>query len=845
MAKIVVADDDPDGLRYVTNLLTSSGHQVFPAADGQAGLELVRRERPELAFTNLLMPRLDGYELARHIRDDPELGGIPVIFYTATFQEREGRALARELGGAVLVKPAEPKAILDVVSSLLGKPARAGRRRPPAEADFEAKHGRVVAEMLTKQVAEFQTRRSRLDAVLDLSSHMSREAGLDDILAGFARGAREIVASRYAGIWVAVPGSVVAASFAPSGLDDSSARAVGLHPRVTGILREPVDRRAPVRSDHPRPTIVPVPGHPAATTILAAPLPFRGPWEGALYVSDGLLGRPYDDYDERVLASLAAQAAAVWESARQVFDLRGAIEEIDQSREKYRAVLEGSPNVVVAVDAEGRVAYANPQVLATFGHDPEALIGEPVERLLPDRLANAHGAHRDAYSRAPESRAMGIGLDLVGRRADGSEFPVEVGLSPIQTREGLLTFATVVDISARKLIEGQLRQSQKMEVVGQLAGGIAHDINNVLLAIVGYAELLNTRLGDDSEAREHLAGIERATDRATTLIRQLLAFSRRQVLRPEAMDLNAVVKGVELILDRLIGDAITVSLDLDPSLPPVLADPNQIELVIVNLAVNARDAMPHGGILTIETASVEVGPEYGPAHGANVPPGWYSQLSVADTGAGMDPTIRERIFEPFFTTKAAGHGTGLGLSTVFGIVKQSGGYIWVYSEPGLGTTFKVYLPQTTQQSAPSPPEKPAAPAILRPASILLVEDDDEVRNLVEKILTTAGHAVISTANPEEALRLAGREGVALDVILSDVIMPGMTGPALVKQLAARLGPLPTIFMSGYSGEAINQHGALDPAIELLEKPFTPAMLLGRIASLLADPNADTVTFDRS
>jgi PAS domain S-box-containing protein len=684
-------------------------------------------------------------------------------------------------------------------------------------------------------VAELEAVRSRLDAVLELAALMGAEDNAQSILVGFCEAAREIVASRFAGMMVVRRGGAEAESFVSSGLDERAVAAHGEHPLLTGLLRDAIAGGQPIRvggTMRANPSL-PV-GHPAVVTAVAVPLPFRGPWQGAMYLGNRLVDGAYGDDDVAALTALAAQAASAWESARLVTDLRTAVEDAEESRARFRAVLERSPNAIVAVDRSGRIVYANPQLTETFGYTIDEVIGQSVERLLPDRFAVRHTDHRAAYAENPSSRAMGIGLDLAGRRKDGSEFPVEIGLSPVQTRDGLLTFATIVDITARKSMEAQLRQAQKMEVVGQLAGGIAHDFNNMLMAIAGYGELLQGSLAADDERRGYVDGIERAADRAATLTRQLLAFSRQQVMRPDIVDLNTVVVEVEPILRRLITEEIAVDLRLDPALPPVLADPNQLEQIIVNLAVNARDAMPGGGSLTIETRSEEIGPEYGPAHGADVPPGWYSVIAMVDTGDGMDAATRERIFEPFFTTKAPGKGTGLGLSTVYGIVKQSGGYVWVYSEPGLGSTFKIYLPQTTTtRQAAAAQSKTARRRRKRTGSILLVEDDSQVRELVETVLTTAGHTVLSAPGPEQALQLSAVHADKLDLLVTDVVMPGMSGPALVQRLRAAIGPFPVLFMSGYSGEAVARHGVLEPDTDLLEKPFTPAALLGRIGEILA------------
>ena len=365
----------------------------------------------------------------------------------------------------------------------------------------------------------------------------------------------------------------------------------------------------------------------------------------------------------------------------------------------YRAVLEASPNAIVAVDGTAQITYVNPQVEKTFGYAPDELLGQPVEILLPGRVAERHVAHRDAFIAHPGARPMGIGLDLSGRRKDGREFPVEISLSPVETADGLQVFATVVDITARKAAETQLVQAQKLESIGRLAGGIAHDFNNMLFAILGYAELLSQDLSPDRHtrldvetARKSVDGIGHAAERAATLTQQLLAFSRKQVVSPKVLDLNEAVRSVEPMLRRLIGENLTLVVKLDPAASQLRADPGQLDQILVNLVVNARDAMPDGGTVTIETGTAVFDEPY-PIEHFEVIAGSYVLLAVSDTGHGMDFETRQHVFEPFYTTKEVGKGTGLGLATIYGIVRQASGYIWLYSEPGHGSTFKLYFPR--------------------------------------------------------------------------------------------------------------------------------------------------------
>ncbi len=498
--------------------------------------------------------------------------------------------------------------------------------------------------------------------------------------------------------------------------------------------------------------------------------------------------------------------------------------------ERLHSVLEASPNVVIAIDRSGRVTYANAALRSTFGFEPAELVGQSVEVLLPARVAEPHVGHRAAFFAHPSARPMGIGLDLAGRRADGTEFPVEISLSPVETPDGLAAYATIVDITARKALEGQLLQAQKMESIGRLAGGIAHDFNNMLSAIRGYADLTLLDLAetdpievDLEELRHSVQAIRGAADRAAMLTAQLLAFSRQQVLSVRVLDLRAVVSGVEPMLRRLVDENIRVVLALDPATGRIRADPSQIDQIIVNLVVNARDAMPAGGTITIATSSVLLTEPYALEH-FDVSPGPYAVLAVSDTGVGMDTETRQHVFEPFFTTKEHGKGTGLGLATIYGIVRQSGGHIWLYSEPDRGTTFKIYFPRV---DAPADVQLPAdARGTPRgTGTILLVEDEDGVREYMIRVLERAGYTVLPARHAGEAVDIAAKHRGRIAALVSDVVMPGRSGPELATELAANDPSMGIVLLSGYTAETLDLSVLLEAGAEFVGKPFTPDELV--------------------
>jgi CheY-like chemotaxis protein len=374
-----------------------------------------------------------------------------------------------------------------------------------------------------------------------------------------------------------------------------------------------------------------------------------------------------------------------------------------------------------------------------------------------------------------------------------------------------------------------------MEAIGRLAGGIAHDFNNLLMAIIGYSECALLALDEGNPVRNDIQEVLGAGERAQGLTRQLLAFSRRQILRPSALDLNATMQGLYNLLRRTIGEDIDLVMNLGADIDPVLFDPSQVDQIVLNLAVNARDAMPSGGRLTIETGNVDLDETYA-RENADADPGPHVMLAVTDTGTGMDAATRARVFEPFFTTKGQGKGTGLGLSTVYGIVKQGRGSIWFDSEPGRGTTFKVYLPRADGASVASPTADVRVAPSCAKATILLAEDEAVVRRLIVRVLEQTGYTVLSAWDAEGALELFDRQGGGIDLLLTDVVLPQMSGRDLAERLLLAKPTLKVLYMSGYTDDAIIHHGVLDPTLAFLEKPISPAALTARISEIIAGPS---------
>ena len=637
------------------------------------------------------------------------------------------------------------------------------------------------------------------------------------------------------------------------------------------------------------------------------------------------------------------------------------------------SLLESIPDAIAAVDEEGLIIQVNSQTEQMFGYSHQELIGQKIEMLVPERYRTHHHSHRAGYGEKPKIRRMGAGLDLYGRRRDGSEFPVEISLSPVKSTHGMLILSAIRDISDRKKIEeelrqaheelrrwtsqqlfdyrtrlaaivdssedaiigkdlsgiitswnkgaehmygysaeevlgkpvtiivpeenpdeiprimtkvrngeplehyeavriakdgrrlmisltvspirdsegaiigasaigrniteqkraeDQLRQAQKMEAVGRLAGGIAHDFNNILGVISACSEFLRDRVEKGSQAAQFVDNLRRAAERGASLTRQLLVFSRKQVVKPQVLNLNDRLKEVSKLLRPLMGDDVEIAISPKSDSVYVEADPGQLDQIVMNLAVNARDAMPRGGKLILETSAMQFDEGFARLH-YPMTAGKYALLAVSDNGIGMDQATVQRIFEPFFTTKEVGKGTGLGLATVYGIVKQAGGYIWVYSEPGRGTTFKIYLPSAEEKVKSSLDVEPETIAPRHEGTtILLVEDDEMFGALTRQMLEEHGYLVLTAKDGKSALETVEANDGSVKLVLTDVVMRGVSGPEMVKRLKETHPGIRVVYMSGYTGELIADRDVLESGITLLEKPFTRAALLKAVDAAL-------------
>ncbi len=787
--------------------------------------------------------------------------------------------LARGFTSAVLLPILDGERLLGVLS-LIG---RAGFR---LDADDRSLLQGLVAQSAlalrnVRLFEESERRRRESEILADVVADINASRDLDSILERVGEGARELCRSDLAGVALREPASgAVVFSHWPGARQDYGR--VRVEPgRGVGGLALATGR--PVRTEcyleDPRITqeyrdLAVGEGIVAA---MAVPIAQGGRVEGLLYVHNRS-PRPFSDADEVVLVRLAEHAAraignarltealrtrrahleAVLEASRElsriqpVETLLGRITELcgrllDSSSVGIRLV-EGDELVIGGGWGDAGQIMITPRL--RFGQSLSGVVAATGEPLLVDDIAadpRVEPAHRDAALRAGYSRWMGVPLKA-GDRVLGVLSVRRGGDRPFADAE--LAVATAFASQAAAALENarlyreareayaslertqaQLGQSQKMEAVGRLAGGIAHDFNNLLTVVLGRSELALARLREDDPLRRDLGLIQTTSQRAAKLVSQLLAFSRKQVLHPQVIDMGAVVAGIEGMLRRLIGEDIDLRTRSAPGCVRVKADPGQIEQVIVNLVVNARDAMPEGGRLDIEVADVELTPEAVEIH-EGLRPGAYVRLSVRDTGHGMDAETRARIFEPFFTTKEVGKGTGLGLATVYGIVKQSDGYIFVDSEPGRGTAFTIYLPRVEEEGEPASAGAPPPPLGRGAETILLVEDDPGLRALALDVLGASGYTVLEAREGSEALLVLERHAGPIHLLLTDVVMPNMGGRALAERLATLRPEMAVLYMSGYSETAIAHHGVLTPGTAFLAKPFSPDSLARKVREVL-------------
>ncbi|HXO29323.1 MAG TPA: response regulator [Thermoanaerobaculia bacterium] len=857
---VLVADDDPFNLKLAALRLKHQGYAVDTASGGAEALEKARAAPPDAILAHAGMPAMDGFALCREVRRDPALAAVPVVLFSSAYLDEADRELARKMGASALVprtadlaaagealrtalrggaqcSPAAPAApaapILPAAGGGSGGPG-AGAVGEAGEAELAALHRQRVQAQLERQSSQNRAllrqagiQATALALMRSLSEVLGQPANVPEVIgdvlvqcldaAGLSTGLLYLVEgeNRYrlqaqCGIAAAMREDAEACFGHPEIIDAivASGRPAALAPAGTPD--------APGVGAGAATNFLTRLGRPSA---LVVPFVVMGETFGVL-----VLASDHQDLSDNSWLGFAGSLAVQF---GQTVALGQSLNRLAASEERYRALMEQANDAILVLDVEQRILEANRAALDLLGRPRREIVGSRYDDFVaPEELEDSR---RSRANLAVDGKARVPLRHLV--RADGSRVPVEVSVSLVRIGDDSTALAILRDITERRRLEAQFQQAQKMESVGRLAGGVAHDFNNLLTLILGYGNMVLDALADRPAVSRQVEAIVRAGESAAGLTRQLLAFSRHQVLVPTVIDVNALIRQLEQMLRRLIGEDIELVTDLEPRLARIRADAGQIEQVLMNLVVNARDAMPGGGRLTLSTRNdpaAGTGSDGAARTGADAPADTtHVVLKVADTGCGIDSAVMAHLFEPFFTTKEEGKGTGLGLATVYGIVHQSGGRLEVESVPGEGASFAVYLPRTDEPATPA--SAATAAAGRGHETILVVEDEASIRSLAREILEGQGYAVLEAARADEALRRAAEHTGPIHLLLTDVVMPGRSGVELAQDLLARRPGLRVVYMSGYADRAVQADA---PGVAFVQKPFDPSLLARRVRAML-------------
>lgn len=829
---LLLVNDDPV-LRKLHRLrLEHADFAVRAAGDGHDALTQARARIPDIVVSDLLMPGMDGLDLCVALRSDSRLRGVPVVLVTASFasiDETEQR-LARQAGACAIV-PLTPS--LDAV---IGAARAALEDKPPTESaplpdpgTLKAAFHERLLHQLERQARLNQTlareaaaKHAQLEIMAAVADVMAQNRDLHSMLKEVLSRTLDAAGVSLGGILLKRDGEPlrlgVQLGYSGSEIADLE-RLLSTSPLVAQVLESGQPMTVSAAALGPVPLSGASNGRSEMDCTLL-PLVARGKALGLVFLASS---------HRATTAEWSELAAGIAGQVAQAVALARSIRELQESEERQRAVIDGTPDIIFAKDLQGRFVMVNTPAALALGRRPEEMIGRPFgEFFAPETAAAMEVAERQMME---EGTTVTAEETLTAK--GGKKLIVLVTKGVFRDREGKVAgvFGISRDITRARQLESELRQAQKMEAIGRLAGGIAHDFNNVLSVIMSYAGLLDADMGPDDPRRPDVKEIVQASERAARLTRQLLAFSRQQVLEPRILDLNEVVEGVDKMLRRIIGEDVALDNQLTRPLGSIMADPGQLEQVLLNLAVNSRDAMPRGGTLTIATSDAVIEAGFTGAHGA-VNPGPYAVLSVTDTGMGMDEATMSQIFEPFFTTKEKGKGTGLGLSTVYGIVAQSGGYIRVRSTVGVGTTFEIGFPRVDRPAEPVSKPTVIDPSASGKETILLVEDEAALRRAAEQILRRHGYVVLTAPDGAAAVAMVTERQAPIHLIVTDVVMPGMSGWESAERLRALHPEARVLYMSGYADAMSTRPRELEPGAGFLQKPFTPAALVGKVRDVL-------------
>ncbi len=816
---VLIADDNNTSCKLLRAFLEARGYAVIVAKDGHEALELLEHHPVDAIISDLLMPNLDGYRLCRKVREDNRWRDIPFICYTAIYDARNDEELAFDLGAdAYLRKPSSNATILGALRASIEKGrGRSNRPKAPhAELDVVKTYSQPLVDSLENKYFELSEKSRLADLAVEVGLAFTRPNELGEILQSCSQSLVNHLDAALARIWV-LNDRKVALELRGSAATEKIPEGVQLGQKMIGRIAE--ERRF-----YQTNTVVSELSTPeqdwarreGLATFAGYPLIVDNVLVGVMAIFSR------KELSEATIATLGTIAYSVAVGIQAKWDEKV----LRESEKRFRQLAENVSEVFWMTDASRReVLFVSPAYEKIWGRSCQSLLEAPdsyFDAIHPDDCAQVLETLQ-AESSVPYE------LEYRIVRPDSSVRWIRDRAFAVRDPAGvMIRIARVAeDVTEKREWETKVRQSQKMQAIGRLAGGVAHDFNNLLSVIFGHSALLAVASPSPQRLRDSVAEINRAAERAAALIQQLLAFGRRQVIEPKVLDLSAVLTESQKLLRRLMGDEVRLKMILSPDVSRVNIDPGQINQILVNLALNARDAMPDGGELTVEIGDVDL--EGSPATVyPGTEPGRYVSVAVKDTGSGMTPEVQARIFEPFFSTRS--ESTGLGLSVVDGIVKQNGGYLSVLSRPELGTTFNIYLPAVKSAlngSSSHPKVKP----VQGNETILLVEDEDPVREVTALLLESLGYQVLQVCGAEEALDLAQKHQSKIDLLLTDVIMPGMSGRELAEAFRVHDPEIKVLFQSGHTDDIVVRSGILNAEVAFLQKPFTITALSKKVREM--------------
>jgi len=807
MAKILAIDDKKDNLTVLSATLKNliPDCNVITAQSGPEGIEKAKIESPDTILLDIKMPGMDGYEVCQRLKDDESTQYIPVIMISAIKTESEDTVRGLGSGAdAYLTKPIDEQVLIAQVKTAL--------RMKTAEDTLRGQKD-LLEELVRKRTAKLTNSNMLLKREMD--ERKKAEEALRESEEKYRSLTNDVLGSSVVGVFIL----------------DSDFRVVWVNQaleRYFGLRRDEVvgkDKRQLIRE-----RIVDIFQDPEIFTEKVFNTydynTYIENFECHVLANGEREERWLEHWSQPIQTGLYAGGRV--EHYSDITEQKQTETILQESEEKYRLLVENAGEAIFIAQDE-ILKFCNPATERLTGYSKEELASISfVELIHPEDREMVLERYQKRLRN--EKVETGYSFRVIDRNGMGHWVYITSTITNWEGKPATLNF--INDITSQKNLETQLRQAQKMEAIGTLAGGVAHDFNNLLTTIIGNAELALMQIHKGDPLNEYIEEIKNAGNTAASLTRQILTFSRKQIVQPKVLSINKVLHDMEKMLQRLIREDIEMVVDLDSELWPVHIDPGQIEQVLMNLVVNAGDAMPEGGKLLIETANVHLDSAYFRNHGVEDTPGAYVMLAVTDNGTGMDEKIRDRIFEPFFTTKELGHGTGLGLSTVYGIMKQNNGYVWVYSEPGKGTTFKVYFPKAGTDIISDTEEQVDDNLLKGSETILVVEDSKTLLKMAQKMLEKYGYQILTAQNGIEAMEIFRGHDGPIHLILTDVVMPKMGGRDLAEKIQSEKPEVKFIYMSGYTDRAISDNGLLHKGVEFIQKPFAPRNLALKVREVL-------------